>query len=74
MRLERLVGKVVTMFCAGVFPMRYILLLSLLVPCTTALDNGLIAPPLGWSSWYGFTSHIDEAMLKEMADGMVNSG
>ena len=39
-----------------------------------ALDNGLRVPPMGWSSWYGFTSNIDEVMLRGMADGMVDSG
>ena len=38
------------------------------------LDNGLRVPPMGWSSWYGFTQNIDEVMLRGMADGMVSSG
>lgn len=38
------------------------------------LDNGFRVPPMGWSSWYGFTSNIDEAMIKGIADGMVSSG
>ena len=41
---------------------------------TTALDNGFRTPPLGWSSWYGFTKNIDETMLRGMADAMVSSG
>ena len=41
----------------------------------SALDNGVRVPPLGWSSWYGFTqSGANETLLKEMADGMVSSG
>jgi alpha-galactosidase len=28
----------------------------------------------GWSSWYGFTSNIDEVMLRKMGDGMISSG
>jgi hypothetical protein len=40
----------------------------------SALDNGFRVPPLGWSSWYGFTSNIDEVMLRAMGDAMVSSG
>eukprot|EP00041_Stephanoeca_diplocostata_P017026 m.338804 g.338804 ORF g.338804 m.338804 type:complete len:572 (-) comp20567_c0_seq8:94-1809(-) len=40
----------------------------------SALDNGLRVPPMGWSSWYGFTQNIDEGMIRDMADGMVSSG
>lgn len=29
---------------------------------------------MGWSSWYGFTSHVNETMLRAMGDGMVSSG
>ena len=49
------------------------LLLGVMVPAA-ALDNGLRVPPMGWSSWYGFTQNINETMLREMADGMVSSG
>jgi alpha-galactosidase len=41
---------------------------------TVALDNGYRLPPMGWSSWYGFTQNINEGMLRGMADGMVSSG
>jgi alpha-galactosidase len=47
---------------------------TLLFSAATALDNGFRVPPMGWSSWYGFTSNIDELMLRQMADGMVSSG
>eukprot|EP00756_Hemistasia_phaeocysticola_P014514 Hpha_TRINITY_DN15341_c2_g3::TRINITY_DN15341_c2_g3_i1::g.91006::m.91006/K07407/E3.2.1.22B, galA, rafA; alpha-galactosidase len=47
---------------------------SLFIAPAAALDNGYRLPPMGWSSWYGFTSHIDEVMLRDMADGMVHSG
>lgn len=40
----------------------------------SALDNGLRVPPLGWSSWYGFTSKVNETMLRDMASGMVKNG
>lgn len=33
---------------------------ALLANPSHALDNGLIVPPMGWSSWYGFTSNINE--------------
>ena len=42
--------------------------------CAFALDNGVRLPPMGWSSWYGFTQNIDEGMIRGMADGMVSSG
>ncbi len=40
---------------------------------THALDNGIRLPPLGWSSWYGYTSNIDEALIKGIGNGMVVS-
>ena len=45
--------------------------------CTTsvvALDNGFRVPPMGWSSWYGFTSNINDGMIRGMADGLTSSG
>lgn len=45
-----------------------------LLHAASALDNGVRLPPMGWSSWYGFTRNINETMLRGMADGMVNSG
>lgn len=39
-----------------------------------ALNNGLLVPPMGWSSWYGFQANINEEMIKGMADAMVSSG
>lgn len=50
------------------------LLLLALPGLALGLDNGLTVPPMGWSSWYGFTSNINEAMLVEMGNGMVSSG
>lgn len=46
---------------------------ALLVESTHALDNGLIVPPMGWSSWYGFTQNINETMVYETAQGMVGA-
>ena len=31
-------------------------------------------PIMGWSSWNHFRIHIDEAMIREQADAMINSG
>ena len=31
-------------------------------------------PPLGWNSWNTFASNINEALIREMADFMVNEG
>ena len=40
-----------------------------------ALDNGVGArPPLGWSSWNHFNSHINADILKEVADAMATNG
>ena len=41
-------------------------------PSTSALDNGYRLPPLGWSSWYGYTQNIDEALITGMADAMAD--
>ena len=54
--------------------------LPLLLLCTAAslshaLDNGLArTPPLGWSTWNYFATHINETLLVEMADAMVHTG
>eukprot|EP01052_Picozoa_sp_SAG31_P003120 SAG31_NODE_117_length_24022_cov_6.878067_4_plen_790_part_00 len=29
---------------------------------------------MGWSSWYGFTSNINETLFRETADGLISSG
>ena len=44
-----------------------VVVLASLGGCATALDNGVRLPPMGWSSWYGFTQNIDETMLRGMA-------
>ena len=48
--------------------------LHLLLCGTAALDNGLRVPPMGWSSWYGFTSNINETLFREIGDGLISSG
>jgi alpha-galactosidase len=47
---------------------------ALLLPRAGALDNGFRTPAMGWSSWYGFTNNINEALLRDIADGLVSSG
>ncbi|KAL1914792.1 uncharacterized protein VTP21DRAFT_7884 [Calcarisporiella thermophila] len=39
-----------------------------------ALDNGFVRPPMGWNSWNKFACNVDEALIRETADAMVNSG
>ena len=33
-----------------------------------------LAPPMGWMSWNLFGEHINEQLLREMADAMVAGG
>jgi len=44
---------------------------ALTVAGVRGLDNGFRTPPMGWSSWYGFTQNIDEGMLREMVSAVV---
>jgi alpha-galactosidase len=44
------------------------------LPCVVGLDNGIRVPPMGWSSWYGFTNHINESLFRETGNGMISSG
>ena len=44
------------------------------VKVANGLDNGIRTPPMGWSSWYGFTTHISEDLIVDQARGMVQSG
>lgn len=55
-------------------PVAVVLLMIVINSGVHGLNNGLRVPPMGWSSWYGFTQNIDEGMLREMADGMISSG
>jgi alpha-galactosidase len=45
-----------------------------LIISTWALNNGIRLPPLGWSSWYGFTQYINETLIREIGDGLVHFG
>ena len=46
-----------------------LLLLLTAASLSHALDNGLArTPPLGWSTWNYFATHINETLLVEMAD------
>jgi len=47
---------------------------ALCLAFASALDNGIRLPPMSWSSWYGFTQNIDEALFHDIADGLVSSG
>lgn len=39
------------------------------------LQNGLAkTPPMGWNSWYAFSTHINEKQIKTIADDMVVNG
>ena len=51
-----------------------LLIIAAAAKVADGLDNGIITPPLGWSSWYGFTSRIDEDLIIGQARGMVQSG
>jgi len=38
-------------------------------------DNGLArTPPMGWNSWNKFAGKVDDAIVRSMADAMVDSG
>jgi alpha-galactosidase len=40
-----------------------------------SLDNGLArTPPMGWNSWNKFGCNVSESLIREMADGLINSG
>jgi alpha-galactosidase len=50
-------------------------LASALLSAAHAIDNGVgRVPVMGWSSWYGFTSNINEGLVQQMADAMVSTG
>lgn len=36
--------------------------------------QGKLTPPMGWMSWNLFSEHINEQLLREMADAMVSGG
>ncbi len=40
----------------------------------TPKPNLCPTPPMGWSSWNVFACDIDEALIKEIADAMLNKG
>jgi alpha-galactosidase len=40
-----------------------------------ALNNGVArTPPMGWNSWNTFGCNINEALIRQQADALVNSG
>ncbi len=40
-------------------------------PAPPARGSGWRLPPLGWSSWYGYTSNINEALILGIAEGLT---
>ena len=51
------------------------LLCALLAIDGAAKDDGLArTPPMGWSSWNCFRTHVDEAKMIAAADALVDSG
>ena len=38
------------------------------------LDNGVLRPPLGWSTWNTLGANFNESVLRDVADAMVSSG
>mgnify|MGYP001196683837 CR=1 FL=1 len=54
------------------FMSMYLLLLLLLTPTTTALDNGLgRVPAMGYNSWYDLMGSLTETNLRQTVDKMV---
>ncbi|HKO82365.1 MAG TPA: glycoside hydrolase family 27 protein, partial [Chitinophagaceae bacterium] len=39
-----------------------------------SLSDKALTPPMGWMTWNLFGEHINEGLIKEMADAMVSSG
>ena len=37
-------------------------------------NGAALTPPMGWSSWNLFATHINEDLIKEIADAMDKSG
>jgi alpha-galactosidase len=33
-----------------------------------------LTPPIGWNSWNKFACHVDEKLIREVADAIVSSG
>ncbi|KAF4626274.1 hypothetical protein G7Y89_g11884 [Cudoniella acicularis] len=51
------------------------LTVSTSVPTGPNLTNGLaLTPPMGWSSWNGFGTNINEKLLRDTIDTFVSSG
>jgi alpha-galactosidase len=55
----------------------------IVVSCMSVLCQALVAqkfaglaltPPMGWNSWNTFACHVDEALLRQVAEAMVSSG
>jgi alpha-N-acetylgalactosaminidase len=54
---------------------RLMMILLALIAAAEALDNGLVrTPPMGWMSWMYYTTDINEAIIKGVADELVAGG
>jgi hypothetical protein len=46
---------------------------TLVIPLTTAIDNGLgQKPPMGWRSWNLYGANVNQDLLQGIMDGMVS--
>jgi alpha-galactosidase len=50
------------------------LLLALSATVSTSLNNGVVLPPIGWSTWNTLRDNFTEAALHDIANAMVASG
>ena len=51
-----------------------LLCLALLARAARALDNGVLLPPMGWSTWNALRGNFSESILRDVAEAMVSSG
>ena len=67
--------KTFTSWCSGIFLAICAMAILFCAKAGSALENGVATtPPMGWNSWNKFACHVNEDLLKSMADGMVASG
>lgn len=44
------------------------------VPLSAALDNGVMRPHMGWSTWNTLRTNFNESILRDVADAIVATG
>jgi alpha-galactosidase len=67
--------KTFTWWSSGIFLAICAVAILFCASAGSALENGVATtPPMGWNSWNKFACHVNEDLLKSMADGMVASG